>query len=118
MSELINIIVPDIGDFDTVEIIEILVAIGDTVQKEDSLITLESDKASMDIPSSAAGVIKEIKVSVGDKVSEGSVILILETSNKTATKTEPSAAANTESSEAVPATSSPAKHTGTSRPSC
>ena len=114
MSELINIIVPDIGDFDTVEIIEVLVAIGDTVQKEDSLITLESDKASMDIPSSAAGIIKEIKVSVGDKVSEGSVILILETSNQTATKTEPSAAANAESSETIPATSSPAKHTGTS----
>ncbi len=114
MSELIEITVPDMGDFDSVEIIEILVAVGDSVQAEDSLITLESDKASMDIPSSASGIIKEIKVSVGDKVAEGSVILILETSNDTAVKAETAAPAKTESSQAVATTSSAAKQTGTS----
>lgn len=70
--------VPDIGDFADVEIIEVLVAPGDAVDKEQSLITLESDKASMEVPASAAGVVKELKVGVGDRVSEGSVILTLE----------------------------------------
>ncbi len=74
-----EIIVPDIGDFDKVEIIEMLVAVGDTIAAEDSLITVESDKASMEIPSSDSGVIKEIKVQVGDFVEEGRVILIIET---------------------------------------
>ncbi len=74
----IEIKVPDIGDFAEVEIIEVLVAAGDTIGAEQSLITVESDKASMEIPSSAAGVVREIKVRVGDKVSEGSLILLLE----------------------------------------
>ena len=74
-----EIIVPDIGDFDKVEIIEMLVAVGDTIAAEDSLITVESDKASMEIPSSDSGVIKEIKVQVGDFVEEGRVILVIET---------------------------------------
>jgi pyruvate dehydrogenase E2 component (dihydrolipoamide acetyltransferase) len=74
----IEIKVPDIGDFKDVEIIEVLVRPGDTVAKEQSLITVESDKASMEIPSSAAGVVKEMRVGLGDKVSEGSVILVLE----------------------------------------
>ncbi len=76
---LIDIKVPDIGDFKEVAVIEVLVKPGDTVQAEQSLITVESDKASMEIPSSAAGVVKELKVAIGDKVGEGSVVLSLET---------------------------------------
>jgi len=75
-----EIVVPDIGDFDNVEVIEVLVAAGDTVAAEDSLISVESDKAAMEIPAPEAGVIKEMKVSVGDTVSEGSLIMILEPS--------------------------------------
>ena len=73
-----DILVPDIGDFKEVEVIEILVKPGDTVAKEQSLVSLESDKASMEIPSPEAGVVKELKVKVGDKVSQGSVLLALE----------------------------------------
>ena len=75
---LIDIKVPDIGDFDEVAVIELLVKPGDTVKAEQSLITVESDKASMEIPSSHAGVVKELKVKLGDKVSEGSVVLVLD----------------------------------------
>ena len=75
---LIDIKVPDIGDFKEVAVIEVLVKPGDTVKAEQSLITVESDKASMEIPSSAAGVVKELKVAIGDKVGEGSVVLTLE----------------------------------------
>ncbi len=75
-----EITVPDIGDFDSVEITEILVKVGDQIEAEDSLITVESDKASMEIPSSDAGLVKEIKVSVGDNTAEGGVILLLEVS--------------------------------------
>src|SRR5262245_2451650 len=70
--------VPDIGDFKEVEVIEVLVKPGDSVAKEQSLITLESDKATMEIPSPAGGTVGQIKVKVGDKVSKGSVILMLE----------------------------------------
>ena len=76
----IEVKVPDIGDFSEVAVIELLVKPGDTVQVEQSLITVESDKASMEIPSSHAGVVKEIKVALGDKVSEGAVVLVLEAS--------------------------------------
>lgn len=75
---LVEVKVPDIGDFDEVGVIEVLVKVGDTVKVEQSLITVESDKASMEIPSSQAGVVKEIKVAVGDKVKEGSVLVIVE----------------------------------------
>ena len=78
MANTIEIKVPDIGGHDNVPVIEVLVQAGDTVAKEQSLITLESDKATMEIPSSAAGVIKELKLKVGDEVSEGAVILTLE----------------------------------------
>jgi len=74
--------VPDIGDFKSVEVVEVLVKPGDTVAKEQSLIALESDKATMEIPSPGAGVVKEIRVKVGDKVSQGSPILVLESSEK------------------------------------
>ncbi len=70
--------VPDIGDFKDVEIIEVLVKAGDRVKAEQSLVTVESDKASMEIPSSAEGVVKELKVKVGDKVNEGSLLLLLD----------------------------------------
>ncbi|MGY8813917.1 MAG: biotin/lipoyl-containing protein, partial [Gammaproteobacteria bacterium] len=78
MSKLTEVKVPDIGDFDDIEVIDVLVKVGDVVQLEDSLISLESDKATMDIPSSAAGTIKELKVKAGDRVAEGNVILIIE----------------------------------------
>lgn len=77
---LIEIKVPDIGDFKEVEVIEILIKVGDTVKAEQSLITVESDKASMEIPSSHAGVVKELKIKLGDKVAEGSIVLMLEAS--------------------------------------
>ncbi|NIC40294.1 dihydrolipoyllysine-residue acetyltransferase, partial [Aquabacterium sp. A08] len=81
---LIEVKVPDIGDFDEVAVIELLVKVGDTVQAEQSLITVESDKASMEIPSSTAGVVKELKVQLGDKVSEGSVVLVVEAAGEVA----------------------------------
>ncbi len=89
MSQLIDVVVPDIGDFKDVEVIEVLVKPGDSITKEQSLITVESDKASMEIPSSAAGVVKELRVKLGDKVSQGSLVLKLEPS---AVSTAPSPA--------------------------
>jgi len=79
MGTLIDVKVPDIGDFTDVDVIEVMVKPGDRVRAEDSLITIESDKATMEVPSPQAGVIKEIKVKLGDKVSEGSPIVVLET---------------------------------------
>jgi pyruvate dehydrogenase E2 component (dihydrolipoamide acetyltransferase) len=76
---LIEVKVPDIGDFKEVEVIELMVKPGDTIKVDQSLVTVESDKASMEIPSSHAGVVKELKVKVGDKVAEGSLLLVLET---------------------------------------
>ena len=98
MSEIIEIKVPDIGDFAEVDVIEVLVAPGDVVAKDDALITLESDKASMDIPSSHSGTVKELKLSVGDKAGEGTVICLLEVDAAAAgasAKAAPSAAAAT-----------------------
>src|SRR4249920_1040037 len=77
----IEVKVPDIGDFTDVPVIEVFVKPGDAVKAEDSLVTLESDKATMDVPSPSAGVVKELKVKVGDKVSEGSVILTLDSAD-------------------------------------
>ncbi|NMM25695.1 MAG: dihydrolipoyl dehydrogenase [Glaciimonas sp.] len=96
---LIEVKVPDIGDFKEVEVIELMVKPGDTIKVDQSLITVESDKASMEIPSSHAGVIKEIKVNIGDKVKEGSLLLILET-----TEVAPVAAV----AESAPAAAAPA----------
>ncbi|MFM7460125.1 MAG: dihydrolipoyllysine-residue acetyltransferase [Burkholderiales bacterium] len=78
MANLVEVKVPDIGDFKDIPVIEILVKVGDTVQKDDSLVSLESDKATMEVPSSVAGVVKEIKVAIGDKVSEGHTVLLIE----------------------------------------
>lgn len=89
-----NIAVPDIGDFKEVEVIEVMVKVGDTVKVDQSLLTVESDKASMEIPSSHAGVVKEIKVKIGDKVAEGSIIAVIEaTSGASATAPAPVAPA-------------------------
>jgi len=85
--------VPDIGDFKSVEVIEVLVKPGDKVAKEQSLVTLESDKATMEIPSPAAGVVKELRIKVGDKVSKGSAILVLEGTESAAPKEAPKPAA-------------------------
>jgi pyruvate/2-oxoglutarate dehydrogenase complex dihydrolipoamide acyltransferase (E2) component len=78
MTQLLEVKVPDIGDFDAVEVIEILVGPGATVAAEQSLITVESDKASMEIPSPVAGVVRELRIALGDKVAQGSLILMLE----------------------------------------
>ncbi|MEN9545101.1 MAG: hypothetical protein RLZZ598_1934 [Pseudomonadota bacterium] len=90
---LIEVKVPDIGDFESVEIIEVLVKPGDSIKAEQSLITVESDKASMEIPSSHAGVVKELKVKLGDKVAEGALVLLLDSAGEVlAERVEPAAA--------------------------
>jgi pyruvate dehydrogenase E2 component (dihydrolipoamide acetyltransferase) len=83
---MIEIKVPDIGDFSDVAVIEVLVKPGDSVRAEQSLLTVESDKASMEIPSSHAGVVKELKVALGDKVSQGSLVLLLEVAGEAASR--------------------------------
>ncbi len=98
MGNMVEIRVPDIGDFKDVEVIELLVKPGDTIAPEQSLITVESDKASMEIPSSAAGVVRELKLRLGDKISEGSLILLL----------EPGAPAATGAAAPAPAAAAPA----------
>ncbi|MCW7537490.1 hypothetical protein OOT46_06445, partial [Aquabacterium sp. A7-Y] len=75
---LVEVKVPDIGDFKDVEVIEVLVKAGDTIKPEQSLVTVESDKASMEIPSTHGGVVKALKVQLGDKINQGSVLLLLE----------------------------------------
>src|SRR5512137_2041916 len=82
--ETLEVKVPDIGDFKDVDVVEVLVKAGDTVAAEQSLISVESDKATMEIPSPAAGVVKAVTVKVGDKVSEGSALLTLEESSASA----------------------------------
>src|SRR2546430_10615735 len=78
MPQTVEVKVPDIGDFTDVPVIEVLVKAGDNVKAEDSLVTLESDKATMDVPSPTAGTVRDVKVKLGDKVSEGSVIVTLD----------------------------------------
>ncbi|BDU52918.1 dihydrolipoyllysine-residue acetyltransferase [Limnohabitans sp. INBF002] len=113
---LVEVKVPDIGDFDEVAVIELLVKVGDTVKAEQSLITVESDKASMEIPSSTAGVVKELKVALGDKVKEGSVVLVVEAagaaagtaaSNASAPAAAPAAAASVAAAPAPVAAAAP-----------
>jgi pyruvate dehydrogenase E2 component (dihydrolipoamide acetyltransferase) len=101
-----QIIVPDIGDFDSVEVIEVLVNVGDEINIDDALITLESDKASMEIPATTSGKITDIKIKVGDKVSQGDVILEIEaTENATAKTTEnPTPAEDTTAKTTTPST--------------
>ncbi|TVT64006.1 MAG: biotin/lipoyl-binding protein, partial [Denitromonas halophila] len=78
MSRLIDVNVPDIGDYNDVPVIELLVQVGDTVAADDAIVTLESDKATMDVPSPQAGVVRELLVKVGDRVSEGSALARIE----------------------------------------
>ena len=103
MSQLIEVKVPDIGDFDAVPVIELFVKVGDTIAVDDAIATLESDKATMDVPSSHAGVVKEVRVNIGDKVSEGSVLIKVEAAGATAAAPAPVAAAAAPAPAAAPA---------------
>ena len=110
MSQLIEIKVPDIGDYKDVPVIEVHIKPGDAIEKEQSLVTLESDKATMDVPSSHSGVVKEVKVKVGDSISEGSVVLLLEgseapinTATNTPAPTQAPAPVKTQASAPTPA---------------
>ena len=103
---LIEVKVPDIGDFKDVAVIELLVKPGDEIKVEQSLVTVESDKASMEIPSSAAGVVKELKVAIGDKVNEGSVLLTLEASGQAAAAAAPAPAPAAAAPSPAPAAAS------------
>lgn len=111
MSNIVEVVVPDIGNFDSVDVIEVLVKVGDVIAIDDSLITLESDKASMDIPAPQAGTVKEVKVKVGDKVAKGSLILTLEATkglearDQGLVKTEPTTQTASVASKASPAPS-------------
>ena len=92
-SGLVDVTVPDIGDFKEVEVIELMVKVGDSIKVDQSLLTVESDKASMEIPSSHAGIVKELKVKVGDKVAKGSLVLVVETTGGAAAPSAAPAAA-------------------------
>ncbi|OEZ98057.1 dihydrolipoyllysine-residue acetyltransferase [Duganella phyllosphaerae] len=100
---IVEVKVPDIGDFKEVEVIELMVKVGDTIKVDQSLVTVESDKASMEIPSSAAGVIKEIKVKVGDKIAEGGLLLLLEGEGAAAAAPAAAAPAPAPAAAAAPA---------------
>jgi dihydrolipoamide dehydrogenase len=103
MSDIVEIKVPDIGDFKDVPVIEVLIKIGDVVKAEDSLITLESDKATMDVPSPVSGTVTEVKVKVGDKVTEGTLVALVSAGASVGTATEkPAAAAPTAATPAPP----------------
>src|SRR5205814_1734968 len=99
--------VPDIGDFKDVPVIEVFVKPGDTVKADDPLVTLESDKATMDVPSPSAGVVKDLKLKVGDKVSEGGVILTLETDGAAAAPQQASAKPSSQSPSSSPSPAEP-----------
>src|SRR3954471_23350479 len=99
----IEIRVPDIGDFKDIPVIELLVKPGDTVAKEDPLVTLESDKATMEVPSTHAGTVKEIRVKIGDKVSQGTVIAVLDGVDAGAPKAAPAAGTGRPATQATPA---------------
>ena len=117
MSNIIEVKVPDIGDFKNIPVIEVLVKPGDSVSKEAPLVTLESDKATMEVPAPAAGIVKEIKVKLGDKVSEGSLVLMLESAGdgaaaKPAAPQKPAPAAE----QPVPKPAAPAPQPAVSAP--
>ncbi|TXD44016.1 dihydrolipoyl dehydrogenase [Xanthomonas campestris] len=105
---VIEIKVPDIGDYSDVPVIEVLVAVGDSVVKDQGLVTLESDKATLEVPSSAAGVVKELKVKIGDNLSEGAVVLLLETEGEAAAApAAPKAETKVAAPAAAPAAAAP-----------
>ena len=116
MSNITAIEVPDIGDFDTVEVIEILVKVGDAVKAEQSLITVESDKASMEIPTSIAGIVKAIAVKVGDKIKQGSVMLSIEASAGAPSANASSAAAPSAPAAATASVAVASRASNTSAP--
>jgi len=113
MPKTEEILVPDIGDFDTVEIVEVLVSPGDVVEVEDPLITLESDKATMEVPSPLAGKVVEVKVKMGDKIGEGAVILVLEIDEAAAAESAPAPEESKPEAPAPPAPVAPAPSTPT-----
>ena len=102
-----EVLVPDIGNFDSVDVIEVHVKAGDSVNQDDSLITLESDKATMDVPSSAAGVVKEVLVKLGDKVKEGVALLRVEASGAAASAAPAAKADNAPAPAPVAAPAAP-----------
>ena len=102
-SEVIDVVVPDIGEDGEVDVIDVLVAVGDEIAEEDGLITLETDKATMDVPSSHAGIVKEVLVSSGDKVKQGSLVIKLETNSGAPAAIEQPAAPVAEAPKAAPA---------------
>ncbi|MEB1299716.1 dihydrolipoyl dehydrogenase [Xanthomonas campestris pv. campestris] len=104
---VIEIKVPDIGDYSDVPVIEVLVAVGDSVVKDQGLVTLESDKATLEVPSSAAGVVKELKVKIGDNLSEGAVVLLLETEGEAAAAPAAPKAETKVAAPAAPAATAP-----------
>ncbi|PKO33905.1 MAG: dihydrolipoamide acetyltransferase, partial [Betaproteobacteria bacterium HGW-Betaproteobacteria-7] len=106
MSQLIEVKVPDIGDFSEVPVIDLFVKVGDTIKVDDAIATLESDKATMDVPSTVEGVIKEVLVQVGSKVSEGAVLIKVEAGSAAAAAPAPQAAAA--APVAAPAAAAPA----------
>jgi len=112
MSQVIEIKVPDIGDYDGVPVIEVHVKPGDVVEKEQSLVTLESDKATMDVPSSHSGVVKEVKVKVGDNISEGHVVILLEESGSASSQAAPAASPAAAPQKAAAPAAAPVAATG------
>jgi pyruvate dehydrogenase E2 component (dihydrolipoamide acetyltransferase) len=115
-GEVIEVAVPDIGDDGEVDVIDVLVSVGDTIEKEDGLITLETDKATMDVPSTHAGTVKEVFISTGDKVKEGTLVIKLETagSGEAASSDAP---AQSSSEKAAPAAESSSDDAASSAPS-
>jgi pyruvate dehydrogenase E2 component (dihydrolipoamide acetyltransferase) len=113
---IIEVTVPDIGDFDEVTVIELMVKPGDAVRAEQSLITVESDKASMEIPSSHAGVVKELKLALGDKVKKGSLVLMLEVAGEAVAPAPAAAAAAAPAAPAAAVAAAPAPAVGQSGP--
>jgi len=116
MAEIKDILVPDIGDFDGVEVIEIMVATGDSIDVEDPIVSLESDKAAMEIPSPFAGTVKEIKVNLGDKVSEGNLLITIEASEGSAATEETASTEEPETSATEAAATTPAPAAPTPAP--
>jgi pyruvate dehydrogenase E2 component (dihydrolipoamide acetyltransferase) len=108
VAEIKQVLVPDIGNYKDVSIIEVMVKVGDTIKAEDNLVTLETDKAAMDVPSPYAGVVKEMKVKVGDKVSQDSLILLLESSDTAGAKRAGKPAAPAVAAPAIAAPAAPA----------
>ena len=110
MSQIIEVTVPDIGDFAEVPVIELYVKVGDSIKVDDAIVTLESDKATMDVPSTVAGVVKEVLVSLGSKVGEGALLIKVETGGAAAVAPAPAAqaAAPAPAPAAAPVAAAPA----------